>query len=249
MSDEGGKAAAAFGALSGALGGPKRASLASQFNGCVLFDLHDAGKWTLDLRVAAGDEAGVRKGEAANGAAPDLTVSMKEAVFLKLINGDLEPGAALMNGASRACALGRGSRVKSAAESVCAESRARGCRGAQGPRQHGAGYEAGAGAARRGRGARQGEAVSAGAERCTQRLLRTGPCAPSACAPSACSLQTHTHAAVRPSRRCAASFPPRACCCACCSRVATDPATRPHASAPTRADATCRLLRSVFFVC
>ena len=111
MGEAGGKAAAAFGALSAALGGPKRDSLQRQFNGCVLFDLGDAGKWLLDLRVAAGEGAGVRKGgEAANGAAPDLTVSMKESVFLKLINGDLEPQSALINGAwcsaraARACA-------------------------------------------------------------------------------------------------------------------------------------------------
>ena len=106
MGEAGGKAAAAFGALSAALGGPKRESLQRQFNGCVLFDLGDAGKWLLDLRVSAGEGAGVRKGEAANGAAPDLTVSMKEAVFLKLINGDLEPQSALINGASR-CARRR----------------------------------------------------------------------------------------------------------------------------------------------
>ena len=106
MGEAGGKAAAAFGALSAALGGPKRESLQRQFNGCVLFDLGDAGKWLLDLRVSAGESAGVRKGEAANAAAPDLTVSMKEAVFLKLINGDLEPQSALINGASR-CARRR----------------------------------------------------------------------------------------------------------------------------------------------
>jgi putative sterol carrier protein len=105
MGDAGGKAAAAFGALSSALGGPKRESLVRQFNGCVLFDLGDAGKWTLDLRVAAGDKAGVRKGDAANGTNPDLTVLMKEAVFLKLIAGDLDPQNALINGACgrRAC--------------------------------------------------------------------------------------------------------------------------------------------------
>ena len=107
MGEAGGKAAAAFGALSAALGGPKRDSLQRQFNGCVLFDLGDAGKWLLDLRVAAGEGAGVRKGgEAANGAAPDLTVSMKESVFLKLINGDLEPQSALINGASRSACGG-----------------------------------------------------------------------------------------------------------------------------------------------
>ena len=100
MGEAGGKAAAAFGALSAALGGPKRDSLQRQFNGCVLFDLGDDGRWLLDLRVAAGEDAGVRKGGAANGASPDLTVTMKEAVFLKLINGDLEPQSALINGAS-----------------------------------------------------------------------------------------------------------------------------------------------------
>ena len=101
MGDAGGKAAAAFGALSAALGGGKRDSLQRQFNGCVLFDLGDAGKWTLDLRVAAGDKAGVSKGDAANGVNPDLTVSLKEPVFLKLINGDLDPQSALINGTWR----------------------------------------------------------------------------------------------------------------------------------------------------
>ena len=103
--DAGGRAAAAFAALSAALGGSKRESLAAQFNGCVLFDLGAAGKWTLDLRVAAGDKAGVRKGDAgdaAGAAPPDLTLALSEDTFLQLIAGDVEPQSALMNGASRA---------------------------------------------------------------------------------------------------------------------------------------------------
>ena len=111
MGDAGGKAAAAFGALSAALGGPKRESLTRQFNGCVLFDLGDAGKWTLDLRVAAGDKAGVHKGDGASGVNPDLTVVLKEPVFLKLINGDLVPQSALINGACRRARRRRASRA------------------------------------------------------------------------------------------------------------------------------------------
>ena len=124
MGDAGGKAAAAFGALSSALGGPKRESLVRQFNGCVLFDLGDAGKWTLDLRVAAGDKAGVRKGDAANSTNPDLTVLMKEAVFLKLIAGDLDPQNALINGACgrRACCASARLRAASVLRACCCAS-------------------------------------------------------------------------------------------------------------------------------
>ena len=94
-------AAGAFGALSAALSVAKtRDSLARQFDGVVLFDLGAAGKWTLDLRVAAGDKAGVTKGAPADGGpSPDLTVSMSEDVFLALANGDVEPASALMEGA------------------------------------------------------------------------------------------------------------------------------------------------------
>ncbi len=99
----GSRAAAAFDSLSSALRGATRDSLVRQFNGCVVFDLGDAGKWTLDLRTAAGDAAGVRKGVAAEGddkaPSPDLTVSMKEDVFLQLINGELDPTSALVAGA------------------------------------------------------------------------------------------------------------------------------------------------------
>jgi hypothetical protein len=117
----GGRAAAAFAALSAALGGARRESLARQFNGCVLFDLGAAGKWTLDLRDAGGAAAGVQKGapgdagsEAAKAGvpAPDLTVQLSEDAFMKLINGELEPSGALMAGAGRRARARRAGRAE-----------------------------------------------------------------------------------------------------------------------------------------
>jgi hypothetical protein len=154
--DAAGRAAGAFGSLGAALGGAKRDSLARQFNGCVLFDLGDAGKWTLDLRVSAGDATGVRKGAPPPDAPPpDLTLALSEDVFMQLINGEVEPAGALMGGA-----LARERRALSrevGCVAACADAWRR--RRPEGARQHGAGHEAGPRAARGGRGARQGEAV------------------------------------------------------------------------------------------
>jgi hypothetical protein len=96
----GGRAAGAFAALSTALSSATRDSLVRQFDGCVVFDLGAAGKWTLDLRISSGAAAGVKKGVDAD-AAPDLTVIMSEDVFVQLINGEVEPASALMSGAQR----------------------------------------------------------------------------------------------------------------------------------------------------
>jgi hypothetical protein len=164
-----GRAAGAFAALSSALGGATRDSLVRQFDGCVVFDLGDAGKWTLDLRVSSGAAAGVKKGVDAD-AAPDLTVSMTEDVFIQLINGEVEPASALMGGAQRpaARAAWNARRAQMLSRAVCACVRGPLRRLAEGARQHVAGDEAGAGPLRRGRGARKGEAVKA-ARRCRQR--------------------------------------------------------------------------------
>ena len=94
-----GGAAAAFAALSAALANSAtRASLVKQFDGAVLFSLGEAGKYVLDLRVAAGEGAGVVNGDHSDAPPPDLTLKLSEETFLQLVSGELEPMSALMAG-------------------------------------------------------------------------------------------------------------------------------------------------------
>lgn len=94
-----GGASAAFAALSSALANPAtRASLVKQFDGAVLFNLGEAGNYVLDLRVAAGEAAGVVNGDHSSAPSPDLTLKLSEATLLELVAGELEPMSALTAG-------------------------------------------------------------------------------------------------------------------------------------------------------
>ncbi|KAF8060101.1 GLCNAC1PUT2 [Scenedesmus sp. PABB004] len=83
-------AEALFEQLAAALKGPEGAELVSKTKGLVVFSI-DGDSWTLDLRSSPGS---VAKG--APGEKPDLTLTISDAEFVRLVMGKLSPQQAFL---------------------------------------------------------------------------------------------------------------------------------------------------------